>query len=261
MCKGGALMDKPEKEFVVTVGAEAIRELFLDDATKLFTCGSAETALTSLYQQGDSKCYWNQLLHGQACGCPDNSEIITLGWTQRCSRILSLSGSLLIIVSITTKPPNVRWSPYNQIVLGISFFDSLSSIAYIIGTAFTPMKLALPGSIGNDATCGFQAFLFQIGIASVYYSLLLWIYFLLVVKYNWTERKFSKVAKWVHLGVVGLGLIMAFAVIPFAQPDWRWCYLESPSQAASWWPGAVFFIAPVSICIIAMTVLTVIFVR
>ena len=48
ICKGGALMDKPEKEFVVTVGAEAIRELFLDDATKLFTCGSAETALSAL---------------------------------------------------------------------------------------------------------------------------------------------------------------------------------------------------------------------
>jgi hypothetical protein len=122
------------------------------------------------------------------------------------------------------------------------------------------MDLALPGSIGNDATCGFQGFLFQIGIASDYYSVLLRIYFLLVVKYNWTERKFSKVAKWVILGVVGLGLIMTFAVIPFAQPDRRWCYLESPSQAAFWWPGAVFFIGPVSICIIVTTVLMVIFV-
>jgi len=153
ICKGGALMDKPNKEFVATVGAEAIHELFLDAAGDVsFTCGSAEKALSALYRQGESKCYWNQLLHGQACGCPDNSEIITLGWTQRGSGILSLSGSLLIIVSIITKPLNVRWSPYNQIVLGISFFDSLSSIAYIIGTAFTPMELALPGSIRNVAS-------------------------------------------------------------------------------------------------------------
>ena len=84
MCKGGVLMDKPDKEFVVTVGAEAIHALLLDTVrdvgTKLFTCGSAETtALSALYQQGESKCYWNQLLHVQACGCPDNSEITTLG--------------------------------------------------------------------------------------------------------------------------------------------------------------------------------------
>jgi hypothetical protein len=125
MCKGGALMDTHDKEFIVTVRLEAIHALFLDDAgdvsTEMFTCGSAETALSALYQQDDSKCYWNQLLHGQACGCPDNSEIITLGWTQRCTGTLSLSGSLLIIVSISTKSRKVRWSPYNQIILGISY--------------------------------------------------------------------------------------------------------------------------------------------
>ena len=163
-------------------------------------------------------------MRGQICGCPNNSAIVALVWTQRCcSRILSLCGSLLISMSIVTKPRNVRWSPYNQIVLGISFFDSLSSVAYIIGTAFGPIDI---GSIGNDATCGFQAWLFQICIASVYYSVyysvFLCVYFLLVVKYNWTERKFNKVAKWVHLGVGTVGLIMACDVIPFAHLDWRW---------------------------------------
>jgi uncharacterized membrane protein len=164
-------------------------------------------------------------------------------------------------MSIITKARNVRGSPYNQIVLGISVFDSLSSTAYIIGTAFNPKELALHGSIGNMATCGFAAWLFQIGIASVYYSFFLCVHFLLVVKYNWTERKFSKVAKWVHLGVVAVGLIMAFAVIPFASPDWRWCYLDTPPQAASWMPGVFFFVIPVALSILAMTVLTVIFVR
>ena len=119
----------------------------------------------------------------------------------------------------------------------ISFFDSLSSTAYIIGTAFTPKQLSLHGSIGNTARCGFQGWLFQIGIASVYYSVLLCVYFLLVAKHNWTERKFSKVAKWVHLGVVAFSLIMAFAVISFASPDWRWCYIATTPQAASWMPG------------------------
>jgi hypothetical protein len=199
-------------------------------------------------------------MRGDVCGCPDNSDIIALVWTQRCAGILSLSGSLLIIMSIITKPRNVRWSPYNPIVLGISFFDSLSSTAYIIGTAFTPMELGLHGSIGNQATCGFEAWLFQIGITSVYCNVLLCVYFLFVVKYNWTERKFSKVAAWVHLGVVAIGLSMVFAVIPFASPDWRWCYLDTPPQAASWLPGLFFFVIPVALCIFAITVLTVIFV-
>ena len=132
----------------------------------------------------------------------------------------------------------------------------MSSTAYIIGTAFTPTEFALPGSIGNEATCAFQAWLFQIGIVSGYYSLLLLVCFLLVVKYNWTERKFSKVACWVHLGIITLSLIMALAVIPFATPNWRYCYLESRGAL-----NIVFYTIPVALCLLAMTVLTVIFVR
>jgi len=264
-------MSNPFQEVVFTFGAtndiypEDFRDanLFAIDFSidKESTCEFADSVFSSFYTQDDSRCYWNQLLRGQACGCPDNSQIRTLIWTQRCAGILSLSGSLIIIVSIITKSRKVRWSPYNQIVLGISFFDSLSSTAYIIATAFGPMELGLHGSIGNKATCGFQGWLFQIGIASVYYSVLLCVYFLLVVKYNWTERKFSKVTKWVHLSVVAAGLIMAFAVIPFTSPDWRWCYIATPPQAASWMPGVFFFVVPVALCIVAMTALTAVFVR
>ena len=260
LCKGGETMSNPFQKVLYTFGALELEEGFQDGNT-YSSCEISESFFAYWYTEDDSLCYWNQLMRGQTCGCPDNSEIEALVWTQRSSGILSLSGSLLIISSIITKPRNVRWSPYNQIVMGVSFFDSLSSIAYIIGTTFTPKELGLPGSIGNEATCGFQAWLFQIGIASVYYSVLLCVYFLLVVKYDWTERKFNKVAKWVHVGVVAVGLTMAFAVIPFASPDWRWCYLGTPPQTASWLPGVFFFIIPVALCILAMTVLTVIFVR
>ena len=158
ICGSGADMTNPFKEVVFVFGPinNIYPEVFQGESrSRLSTCEIAQSAMASLYTQDDSWCYWNQLMRGQFCGCPDNSDIIALVWTQRCSGILSLSGSLLIIISIITKPRNVRWSPYNQIVLGISFFDSLSSAAYIIGTAFTPMELGLHGSIGNQATCGF----------------------------------------------------------------------------------------------------------
>ena len=264
ICGGGDIMSNPFQDVVFAFGPinSMYPEVFRGKTSnRESSCEVAESSMASLYTQDDSWCYWNQLMRGQVCGCPDNSDIIVLVWTQRWSGILSLSGSLLIIISIITKAPNLRWAPYNQIVLGISFFDLLSSTAYIIGTAFTPVELGLHGSFGNNATCGFEAWLFQIGTVSVYYNVLLCAYFLLVVKYDWTERKFSKIAKWVHLGAVAIGLIMAFAVIPFASPDWRWCYLGTPPQAASWLPGLFFFIIPVALCIVAMTVLTVIFVR
>ena len=264
ICGGGDTMAKPFQDVIFAFGPinNMYPEVFRGETSnRKSTCEVAESSMASLYTQDDDWCYWNQLMRGQVCGCPDNSAITVLVWTQRWSGILSLSGSLLIIISIITKPRNVILSPYNQIILGISFFDSLSSTAYIIGTAFAPMELGLHGSIGNTASCGFEAWLFQIGTVSVYYNVLLCAYFLLVVKYDWTERKFNKIAKWVHLGAVAVGMIMAFAVIPFASPDWRWCYLGTPPQAVSVLPGLFFFIIPVALCILAMTVLTVIFVR
>ena len=82
--------------------------------------------------------------------------MVVLVWAQRCSGILSLIGSTTIIVFVLTKKAKNRWNTYNQVVLSISVFDSLSSMAYIFGTSLTPANLGLYGSIGNEDTCTFQ---------------------------------------------------------------------------------------------------------
>jgi hypothetical protein len=231
------------------------------------TCGEySAKAAHSPYDKNSRNCYILQS-SDDGRGCCPNRDVTSIIWTQRSAGIVSLFGSLFIIMSILTKPKKVRWSTYNQIVLGISIFDSLSSTAYIIGPAFAPNEYSFGNNLFStppSAGCVIQGWLFQIGIASVYYSVLLWVYFLLVVKYNWTERKFSKVAKWAHLGVVAVALIMAFAVIWHVGPDYRWlCYVESPfidHSDSSPVPGIIFFLIPVSLGMTAMTVLTVIFV-
>lgn len=97
--------------------------------------------------------------------------------------------------------------------------------------------------------------LFQIGITSVYYNVALCLYVLFVVKYNWTERKFKKVRIWMHGGVLLVGITMSIAVLPFVTPNWRWCYVNRPPVVESWLPGIFFFILPIGISILGMTVL------
>lgn len=116
------------------------------------------------------------------------------------------------------------------------------------------------GAISNihSLTSGW---LFQVGITSVYYNVALCLYFLFVVKYNWREQKFRNVIRWVHLGVLLVGLSMSMAVIPFVTADWRWCYLNKPPYYESWLPGVFFFILPIGICMLGMTVIMAFFVR
>lgn len=263
ICGDGQAMGNPLHKLRFNYGAQQRayqgfpRQL---DFGIMASCELGESFAAWLFEEGSEDCYWNQLVRGPACGCPNTSYIEALVWSQRCSGILSLIGGLLLIFYVLSKPKAKKWSPYNQIILCVSFFDVISSIAYIMGTSLAPVSSGLPGSIGNQSTCAFQAWLYQLGLTAVYYSVVLSLYFLFVVKYDWSERKFLKASRYVHLSAIGVGLIMAFAVIPFAAPDWRWCYIGTPPTADSWLPGIFFFIIPVAVSILAMTVIMVLFV-
>ena len=182
--------------------------------------------------------------------------ILKLWFGRSLFRVFSrFTVGLLLILYVLSKPKKTIWSPYNQIIMSVSFFDVMSSIAYIMGTSLAPATLGLPGSIGNEATCGFQAWLYQLGLTAVYYSVILSMYFLLVVKYDWNERKFVNVSRYVHLGAVGSH---GFDPMSF---DWRWCYIGTPPEGDSGLPGIFFFIIPIAVSmILAVTVITVIFV-
>lgn len=141
------------------------------------TCSVGDSFLAQ-FNEGNHFCYYNQLLRSHACGCEEPSQVVVaLTWAQRVSGILSLAGSLLIMYKMIRKKPNERKSTYVQIIFLISLFDCLSSLAYIFGTAFVQSEYGIYGAIGNDSTCKFQAWLFQIGITSVFYNWALSLYF------------------------------------------------------------------------------------
>lgn len=91
----------------------------------------------------------------------------------------------------------------------------------------------------------------------MYYNVALSMYFLLVIKYSWTDRRLQKIRRYVHTGILLVGFILAGSSIPFHEPDYRWCYVAWPPIGASYVPGLVFFVVPVGLCITAITILTV----
>lgn len=161
LCENGDL-PHPFREYLWAFGtvADSFPQFYetVDFRERKFRCEMADTFLSAAYKDGDDFCYFNQLIRGTGCGCegPINTKVIALVWCQRCSGLLSLVGSLTIIVFVLTKKTRNRWNTYNQLVLAISVFDSLSSLAYIFGTALTPADIGMYGSIGNEGTCLFQ---------------------------------------------------------------------------------------------------------
>jgi hypothetical protein len=99
--------------------------------------------------------------------------------------------------------------------------------------------------------------MFQAGQISIYYNVALSTYFLLVIKHDWSDQRLQRISKYAHTGLVGVGLVLAFASIPFHEPNYRWCYVAWPPIETSYVPGLVFFLAPVGLCILVITILTI----
>jgi hypothetical protein len=123
-------------------------------------------------------------------------------------------GSLLIIIDIA-RNRGKRKKMNNQLMLVLCVFDLIGSVAYSFTSLPTPQEDAIFGSQGNDRTCKVQGFFVQLGTTAAYINVSLAIYYLLVVKYKWSESKMQKY-KFVFFGCpIAVGLAFACAGIPF----------------------------------------------
>jgi len=86
------------------------------------------------------------------------------------------------------------------------------------------------GNVGNQATCQAQGFMTQLGgFSSGSYSCMLSIYYLLQIKYKWSETKLQKAEPYFHGGIWGLSLIAA--IVPLFKDVYNqeilFCHIQS----------------------------------
>ena len=115
---------------------------------------------------------------------------------------------------------------YHQLVLGMSLFDAISSIAYILVAVFYPQSGGFYRARGSDLTCKLQGFMIQLGFTSTFYNFALALYFLLVICFNWKESQFKKYQRRIHVLLTLLGLGLAAGAIPFYGPQFGVCYVS-----------------------------------
>lgn len=111
-------------------------------------------------------------------------------------------------------------------VLGISFFDLLSSVAYFLNGVMTPVENGFYQAFGNISTCRLQGFMIQLGYTSIFYNLGLSLYFWFVICRSWKERQFKRWIIYVHLLVLTAGFGLAFAGLPFYGSQINVCHVS-----------------------------------
>jgi hypothetical protein len=143
--------------------------------------------------------------------------------------VLSCVGSGYIIQDVLRNPDKRTKSIYHRIMVGLSTMDILSSFMWFIGSWAMPKDSWRLWPAGTVATCDAAAFFGMIGwLASPLYNCSLATYYLLQLKYNWTDRKIKRIEKWFH--IVPCSIALTFSITALSNkmlgPNGGYCGLS-----------------------------------
>mmetsp|Transcript_38457 Transcript_38457/g.38823 ORF Transcript_38457/g.38823 Transcript_38457/m.38823 type:complete len:171 (+) Transcript_38457:554-1066(+) len=127
----------------------------------------------------------------------------------------------------------------------ISVFDIIGSFAYAFTSAPIPSDNHIEGGIGNERTCTTQGFFIQVGTVAGFTNVSLAFYYYFVIKLGWTDTRLKKIRIWFLICPFVVGMIFAFAGIPFYDNVLLWCNNTKP-----WWPEI-----PIAVAILVATVI------
>ena len=121
------------------------------------------------------------------------SQLKALGTIPHITGAFSTVGSFSILYDIWKDRQQKLKRPYYRILLGISSFDLVSSIAF--GLSTIPMPVNTPFVYhpqGTTQTCTAQGFFVQLMLGSIFYNFVLALYYTLSGKYKISDEEFAK---------------------------------------------------------------------
>lgn len=169
----------------------------------------------------------------------------------RVSGSLSILGSFSIIYMVISDRTRKLYLPFHRLMLSMSVFDILHSIAIVISTAAHPQESTSFGGKGNMHTCATQGFFIVLGLAVPLYNSCLNIFFVLTIRYNISRKHFTKFEPALHAIAILVPLSMAiiFTASGHMVPDTSVCH---PTGKFPIWTGLSVLMFCFIICITSM---------
>jgi hypothetical protein len=166
------------------------------------------------------------------------SQQLALAWAPRATCLLSILGSCYILFDVCRLK---RRNTYHRLIFAMNIMDLLALLAWIMTTWPMPAgTFGASGAVGTQGTCDLQGFFSQLSIATVLYNACLVLYFMLVIRWGWTEKRIkdSRLEYYVHFACIGAGIGTAVAsqLLGLYNPSGWQCWIASspPGCTESW---------------------------
>jgi hypothetical protein len=139
----------------------------------------------------------------------DESQLVDITILQRTMGTISLVGSSYVIQDVLQNKQK-RNHTFHRLMVGLSTSDILSSFfVHMLSTTPLPKGYHV-FAVGNVATCDAQGFImFLCFFTTTLYNCSLATYYLVQLKYNWSERRIKTLEKRLHIVPWSVGLIIA----------------------------------------------------
>lgn len=128
---------------------------------------------------------------------------------------------MFIIIDIL-RTGSSRRELYQQIMICMSIFDIIGSLAYAFTSAPIPTEYYYQGANGNEATCTAQGFFIQMGTVAGYMNLSLAFYYYFAITKGMNETRIKSFRVWLFALPIVVGLAFAFAGIPYYGSLFLW---------------------------------------
>jgi len=149
--------------------------------------------------------------------------------------------------------------PYSRIILCISIFDFLSSASLGLSTWPIPRGTdGVYGAVGTTQSCTAQGFFGQLFIGSLFYNMMLAIYYLLIGKYKFSEEEITRrYEPWMHLSAITFTVAVAVAGLPLRWYNNANLRCGHAPQNSDGEPNTSIYIIPAIILVLIIAVVTI----
>ena len=121
---------------------------------------------------------------------------------------LSAVGSGYIIQNVMRDPRKRKGSTFHRLMLGLSTSDFLSSFFVYFLSSWPMPRGYMRYAVGTVGTCDAAGFFLPLTVfTSPLYNCSLATFFLVQLKYNWSDQRIIEVEKWLHIVPWSVGLV------------------------------------------------------
>jgi hypothetical protein len=166
----------------------------------------------------------------------------SLRWISVAVAPWSFLASLALLVCIFRLKNHQRNTVFHRLMIGVATHDCLSSLGFSFGPIPIPRSLQVPYAFGTQGTCSMQAVLITAVSTAHIYETALSIYFLLIIRFNWTEDRIAKIVEpWMHVIALswGYGSIVALLTTDVFNPapSLNFCWFGFTPPFCKYIPG------------------------